>query len=141
MGLTFGLGRVFMFLAVWAALTTTSNARAEIIIGGEDDIGVIGGDDGDSGFEGDLGEDGDDLGGDCNEGPDDKFESPPMTGGGVIDLLGVHDRRPIACFARNGRGDVFEALGVNRHHVQERALRKCEAASRRCRPLGCHRLM
>lgn len=135
-----GLTKIFMFLAVWGLLATTSNARAEIIIGGEDDIGDIGdlgGDD--SGFEEGFGED--EGGPDCNEGPDDKFESPPMTGGGTINLLGIHDRRPIACFARNARGDVFEALGADRRLVQDRAMRKCDRVSRICRPLGCHRLM
>lgn len=128
----------FMLLAVWAALTTTSMSHADLVIGGGDDMGSIG--------EGDFGGDIDEGDVDVEEIPGtgsiyDSVESPPMTGGGNIDLLGIHDRRPIACFARNGRGDVFDALGARPMLVQERAMRKCEAVSRRCRPLGCHRLM
>lgn len=141
-----GLTRVFMFLAVWGLLLLANGARAEIVIGagaGGDEMGAIGGVD-ESEFEGDINEE--DAGGDCDVSPGtgsiyDSVESPPMTGGGVIDLLGIHDRRPVACFARNARGEVFNALGARPAAVQERAMRKCEAASRRCRPLGCHRLM
>lgn len=43
----------------------------------------------------------------------------------------------VVCYAQNTRGEVFRAFGWNRFIVQERAMDKCEAVSRSCRPLGC----
>ena len=48
-------------------------------------------------------------------------------------------RRPrrVVCFAKNRRGERFRAQGIRPHRVRQRALRKCERWSRRCRSLGC----
>lgn len=44
------------------------------------------------------------------------------------------------CFARNGRGQVFEARGQRPRLVQQRALNHCYQVSRNCASLGCRRV-
>lgn len=48
-------------------------------------------------------------------------------------------RRQITCYAQNGRGEVFRASGNRPQQVQARAIDKCYAYSRNCRPVGCDR--
>ena len=65
-------------------------------------------------------------------------------GGGSI-VIGPHrphrhdypSYRRVICYAQNRRGDTFRARGESRRWTQERALEKCYAYSRHCRPLGC----
>ncbi|MBI3542272.1 MAG: hypothetical protein HY075_03220 [Deltaproteobacteria bacterium] len=45
----------------------------------------------------------------------------------------------VACFARNRRGQQFEAIGRNPRFVQEEAIRQCYRFSRVCRAEGCRR--
>lgn len=46
-------------------------------------------------------------------------------------------REQVACFARNGKGQIFRAIGNRPRQVQARAVDKCYSSSRVCRPMGC----
>lgn len=48
-----------------------------------------------------------------------------------------HKYRHVVCYAQNRRGQIFRATGNRGRWVQERAMDKCYATSRFCRPLGC----
>ena len=67
-------------------------------------------------------------------------------GGGSIVIGPDRPHRPgypsfrrVICYAQNRRGETFRARGESRRWTQERALEKCYAYSRHCRPLGCER--
>lgn len=45
----------------------------------------------------------------------------------------------VVCWARNGRGHTFRAVGRRPRFVQQRAIDKCYSYSRFCRSLGCER--
>lgn len=129
-------------------MLATTAAKAEMVdlIGGGDDAGVVGDDPisvgGDQGGDvGDIGTIGDDGCISPRPGADDQFEIPPLVGGNTIDLLGANHRRPVACFARNLRGQIFDAMGVGERRTQDEAMLSCLRASRQCIPLGCQRLL
>ena len=46
-------------------------------------------------------------------------------------------RRQVTCYAVNRRGEYFRASGNRPRQVQARAIDKCYAYSRDCRPAGC----
>lgn len=46
-------------------------------------------------------------------------------------------RDQVTCYARNARGEYFRASGNRPRQVQARAIDKCYAYSRICRPVGC----
>lgn len=46
-------------------------------------------------------------------------------------------RTRYVCYARNARGQVFDAVGYSPSRVQRRAVNNCENYSRFCRAAGC----
>jgi hypothetical protein len=46
----------------------------------------------------------------------------------------------VVCYAQNGRGMVFDAVGQFPGQAQQWALDQCQQVSRYCRPTGCRQL-
>lgn len=45
-----------------------------------------------------------------------------------------------ACYAENGRRQVFSAIDRDPNYAQNEAVRSCYRVSRRCRPIGCREI-
>lgn len=46
-----------------------------------------------------------------------------------------------ACYAENGRRQLFSAIDADPYYAQNEAVRSCYRVSRRCRPLGCREIL
>lgn len=55
---------------------------------------------------------------------------------------GRRERREpqFACYAENGRRQIFSAIDRDPRYAQNEAVRSCYRQSRRCRPIGCREI-